>query len=104
MTTRVRDYTKLTQQNEKMASLGRLSAGLAHELNNPVAAVVRSVDTLNTHLRATPEAFKVVMNLNLTDESGRLCNRCILQKSGPAIDRSTRVSSPYSNGPVWKMT
>ncbi|UHG91843.1 ATP-binding protein [Spirosoma oryzicola] len=68
MTTRVRDFTKLTQQNEKMASLGRLSAGLAHELNNPVSAVVRSGDTLKTHLRATPEAFKTVMNLNLNDE------------------------------------
>ncbi|QIP17250.1 GHKL domain-containing protein [Spirosoma aureum] len=68
MTTRVRDFTKLTQQNEKMASLGRLSAGLAHELNNPVAAVVRSGDTLKTHLRATPEAFKVVMNLKLNDQ------------------------------------
>ncbi|MBD2753161.1 ATP-binding protein [Spirosoma validum] len=68
MTTRVRDFTKMTQQTEKMASLGRLSAGLAHELNNPVAAVVRSVDTLKSHLRATPEAFKTVMSLDLTDE------------------------------------
>ncbi|WP_020600983.1 sensor histidine kinase [Spirosoma panaciterrae] len=68
MTTRVRDFTKLTQQNEKMASLGRLSAGLAHELNNPVAAVVRSAETLKAHLRATPEAFKTVMDLRLTNE------------------------------------
>ncbi len=66
MTTRVRDYTKLTQQTDKMASLGRLSAGLAHELNNPVAAVVRSVDTLKSHLRATPDTFKTVMSLKLT--------------------------------------
>ncbi|QDK82824.1 cyclic nucleotide-binding domain-containing protein [Spirosoma sp. KCTC 42546] len=68
MNTRIRDFTKLTQQNEKMASLGRLSAGLAHELNNPVAAVVRSADTLKTHMRATPEAFKTIMHLKLTDE------------------------------------
>ena len=68
MTSRVRDFTKMTQQTEKMASLGRLSAGLAHELNNPVAAVVRSADTLKTHLRATPEAFKTVMHLDLSDE------------------------------------
>ncbi|UFH54009.1 Crp/Fnr family transcriptional regulator [Spirosoma sp. KNUC1025] len=68
MTTRIRDFTKMTQQTEKMASLGRLSAGLAHELNNPVAAVVRSVDTLKNHLRATPEAFKTVMELKLDEE------------------------------------
>ena len=67
MTTRVRYFTKQAQQNEKLASLGRLSAGLAHELNNPVAAVVRSVDTLSAHLRATPEAFKTVMSLKLAD-------------------------------------
>ena len=67
MTTRVREYTRQTQQEDKMASLGRLSAGLAHELNNPVAAVVRSVDTLNQHMRATPEGFKAIMHLSLTD-------------------------------------
>ncbi|WP_461092947.1 ATP-binding protein [Spirosoma gilvum] len=68
MTTRVRDFTKQTQQNEKMASLGRLSAGLAHELNNPVAAVIRSAETLKAHLRTSSEAFKAIMNLKLTDQ------------------------------------
>lgn len=68
MTTRVREYTRQTQQEDKMASLGRLSAGLAHELNNPVAAVVRSADTLKEHMRATPENFKAIMHLNLTNE------------------------------------
>ncbi|SOD95463.1 sensor histidine kinase [Spirosoma fluviale] len=80
MTTRVRDYTKLTQQNEKMASLGRLSAGLAHELNNPVAAVVRSADTLKVHMRATPEAFKAIMHLNLTDEQVDSVNTVFFKK------------------------
>ncbi|WP_266366386.1 ATP-binding protein [Tellurirhabdus rosea] len=68
MTTRVREYTRQMQQNEKMISLGRLSAGLAHELNNPVAAIVRSVGTLKEHLHATPEQFKKVLTLQLEPE------------------------------------
>jgi len=67
MTTRVRESTRQMQQNDKMMSLGRLSAGLAHELNNPVAAVVRSAASLKDQLRATPEQFKRVLALRLTD-------------------------------------
>lgn len=67
MTTRVRETTQQIQQNDKIMSLGRLSAGLAHELNNPVAAVVRSADTLREHLQATPERFKAVMAMRLTN-------------------------------------
>lgn len=80
MTSRVRYFTKQAQQNDKLASLGRLSAGLAHELNNPVAAVVRSVDTLSTHMRATPESFKTIMHLNLTDEQVNSVNDSFFRK------------------------
>jgi signal transduction histidine kinase len=68
MTDRVRDFTKLQQQNEKMMALGKLSAGLAHELNNPSAAVVRSAQELKKHLAHIPENFKQVIKIRATDE------------------------------------
>ena len=41
--TRVKGLQSFIQNREKMAALGTLAAGLAHELNNPAAAVVRSL-------------------------------------------------------------
>jgi signal transduction histidine kinase len=43
---RVRESTKMDQSREKLASLGKLSAGLAHELNNPAAAGARAASSL----------------------------------------------------------
>jgi signal transduction histidine kinase len=44
--TRMRNVEGYTQQREKLASLGTMAAGLAHELNNPAAAARRAADHL----------------------------------------------------------
>jgi signal transduction histidine kinase len=46
----------MLRQSEKLATLGKLSAGLAHELNNPAAAAQRGAAQLQatiTHLQST---------------------------------------------------
>lgn len=55
---RVRDTESTLQQNDKLTALGRLSAGLAHELNNPAAASLRAAKQL-------PETLANVQSLLL---------------------------------------
>jgi signal transduction histidine kinase len=68
MSSRVRESTIIQQQNEKMMALGKLSAGLAHELNNPAAAIVRGSDALQKHLKLQPESFKAATSINMSVE------------------------------------
>ncbi len=80
MTDRVRDMTRTQQQNDKMMALGKLSAGLAHELNNPSAAVVRSAHELKKHLSHIPENFKRVINIRTTDDVVEKLNDLVFSK------------------------
>jgi len=80
MSSRIREFTKLQQQNDKMMALGKLSAGLAHELNNPSAAVVRSARMLQKHLSFLPENFKRVIKIKASDEQIDVVNEILFSK------------------------
>jgi signal transduction histidine kinase len=54
MSDRVRRDARLEQQTDKMMALGRLSAGLAHEINNPAAAIRRASSRLAEHRAGLP--------------------------------------------------
>jgi signal transduction histidine kinase len=66
LTDRVRETTRAEQQRDKLMALGRLSAGLAHEMNNPAAALRRGTSHLRARLRALPERTASLAGCNLS--------------------------------------
>src|SRR6202041_416424 len=56
MADRIRETTRMEQQRDRLASLGKLSAGLAHELNNPASAAKRAASQMREILKKIRDA------------------------------------------------
>jgi signal transduction histidine kinase len=67
MLDRARVFTSSGLHDEKMVSLGKLSAGLAHELSNPVSAIERSAALLRDRLEDAELATRALGASRLTD-------------------------------------
>jgi signal transduction histidine kinase len=67
MLDRARQFTSGDLRDEKLLSLGRLAAGLAHELNNPASAVVRSAKSLAESLAGAEAAAQRLAGARLSD-------------------------------------
>src|SRR5579872_7422085 len=66
MADRIREATRLEQQRERLAGLGKLSAGLAHELNNPASAAKRAAAQLRDTLKRIKDASHELGRRELT--------------------------------------
>lgn len=85
MSDRVRNSAKADQSREKMLALGKLSAGLAHELNNPSAAVRRAASDLAERLDALPAIVARLAAHGLDPERIRpAAQACTLHTDGVA--------------------
>jgi len=89
MSDRIRESTRIEQQRDRLAALGKLSAGLAHELNNPASAAKRAASQLRSTLKQIKDASQELGSRDLTatqkSEIEKLENS-LIQKDEPPPD------------------
>jgi len=98
MAERLRGMEGVVRQEEKLAALGRLSAGLAHELNNPAAASVRAARQLPEVLITLQSLVFRLKGLSLSpaqlayldQRQGELMGRATRPDRLDALDRADR--------------
>ena len=92
MSDRIRETTRIEQQRDRLAAMGKLSAGLAHELNNPASAAKRAAGQLRGMLKRIRDASHELGARELTaaqkSEIEKL-EASLIQKDEPPPDALT---------------
>src|SRR4051812_16701057 len=92
MSDRIRETTRIEQQRDRLAALGKLSAGLAHELNNPASAAKRAASHLREMLKQIKDASHELGAHELSREQKAEIERMeasLIQSDGPPPDALT---------------
>jgi signal transduction histidine kinase len=101
MLDRTRIFTSSDWQDEKIRSLAKLAAGLAHELNNPASAVARSAKLLTGSMAEADRAAEALCLAHLNPEQltsiGRVRMACQVAANGATsplerVDREDAIA------------
>jgi signal transduction histidine kinase len=80
MTERARVFATTQLQHEKVNALGNLAAGIAHEMNNPAAAISGISDDLKKRLALNYELTKKLLQCRITPEHLHVIRLLVEQK------------------------
>ena len=92
MNDRSREQVRGQERDDKLRALGKLSAGLAHELNNPAAAIARAAQALAERAATQPQLLREL--LELSPDPAALCAFAALAAPVPAPDPPAPRLSP----------
>ena len=99
MSDRIRESTRIEQQRDRLAGLGKLSAGLAHELNNPASAAKRAAVQLRETIHRIKEASHDLgrRELTLTQKAEiEKLESSLVQRDEPPPDALTSMPATCS--------
>src|ERR1700751_1466499 len=89
---RVREATKQDLAREKLTSLGKLSAGLAHKLNNPAAAASRAASSLRAVFEKREQASMEIDIENLPPDTRAMLR--VLESKARDVKPQMKPKSP----------
>lgn len=96
--TKIKETEAALQQSEKLAALGGLLAGVAHELNNPLSVIVGQA----VLMRESTKDEKTAQRADKIQKAGERCSRIVrsflaLARRKPAERKATSINEVIEN-------
>jgi signal transduction histidine kinase len=92
MTERARTFATIQLQREKVSALGKLSAGIAHELNNPASAIKRIASEMNIRLHANYDLTSKILSDGVDSQHLETIHNLALEKESKQKVRLTTLA------------
>ena len=88
MTERARSFATTQLQHEKVNALGMLAAGIAHELNNPAAAINNIASELIKRLKLNYERTEKLLHYNISPQQIKTIHDIVRAKESEPVQKS----------------